>query len=168
MDEVRPEWLPLSASATSPYEPPVARFHVQHFRNLPISSAAVASGSELISLIYNKKLATSYLRVYISMTYLLEHKGTSSSEVTLNVYFNAQPCTSPAALKVLDFMVASAMEIGTPIVISGVCAGIGAGDVTISLKNIHIDAISSDVRAPWLHVPHVIIEEIHDGFVTIV
>ena len=65
VEELRLEWLPLSTSATS-YVPPVARFHIQHFRDIGATTLGwVTTGTELMSIVFNKKLASSWLQVSI-------------------------------------------------------------------------------------------------------
>jgi len=165
IEEVRLEWMPLSTSAST-YEPPVARFHIQHYRDLPISTTWVSSNSlELFSANYNKKLASSWLKVFWSLSFVLKGTGSSTAYFQFTTKFHGNDCSSPITTGI--HMDAYNFIIGTPIALMGVCEGISAGDVVVSLVMVHWDASPPYIQASWNQRPHLIIEEISDASVNV-
>jgi len=165
LEEVRLEWMPLSTSISS-YEPPVARFHVQHYRDLPISTTWVTADTEqLFSVVYKKKLASSWIKVFWSLSLLMKGNGVEFSHLELSTQFNGNHCNNPAQIAVSSYMDELEFIIGEPVALIGVCGGFPAGDITISL--VKAGTTSSIIQPSWNQRPHLIIEEVHNAFVTI-
>ena len=66
-----------------------------------------------------------------------------------------------------EFMNTIDIKMMTPIAMMGVCGDIPAGPVRISLSNKHLGTICSQITASWQEEPHIIIEEIHEGFIDV-
>ena len=172
VEEVRLEWLPLSTTPGSGYTPPVARFFVQHFRDLNPTTSWTDVEATAYTVHYQKNIDSSSLQIYFSLT-----RSTHFDEETLDnilaryilhILMNGNECTNPAPATFAEYSNMNNFTMTSPLVLMAVCRSIPSGDVEISLTS----SFASTYRDVQLmlsayYAPRLIVEEIYDDYLEI-
>ena len=86
----------------------------------------------------------------------------------MTIYVNGADCASPGPIQFVEYINLRQTTYDDPLLITGLCSGLPAGLVDISIRAEHW-AYSLDVQVQLggFVQPHLIVEEIYDGFVNV-